>query len=608
MRYALLGLGLLLASGASQQPSDLPVVAANDNRTPAGTLRDGVLHLDLVVTMARWYPEDFGGSYTEIPVFAEVGKRPEIPGPLIRVPVGTELRIALRNDLPDSSLTLFGFQSRPATEPERIVVRPGETRAMSFRVDVPGTFLYAARSAAVPAQGRGETEQLAGALIVDPPGGRTDDRVWVMNIWSQRQPGGRLREALAINGRSWPWTERVETTVGDTISWRVVNGSRRTHPMHLHGFFFRVDSRGTGLTDTIYPEDARRTAVTETTLGRETMRMTWVPEEPGNWLFHCHLTFHVTGEARLDPPAAHHRPDFPTAEEHMAGLVLGIHVRPRPGDVPAPRVNPRKVAVFVVQGAAPDSTVVAPISFLLPRNGREPTASDVRVPGDLLLLTRGEPTDVTVHNRLSQRTSIHWHGLELESWSDGVPGWSGQGTTVAPSIAPGDSLTARLTLRRAGTFIYHSHLHDVAQVTAGLYGPLIVLEPGQAWDPTRDFIFTGGFNGRPSPNLFVNGVREELPLELVARETHRFRIINITPAGAFTVRIQRDGELVSWRPIAKDGADLPAHQAVPGPAQRRLFSGETFDATFTPAEPGRYLLIASGGDTVPFYRRQLIVR
>ncbi|HSR14538.1 MAG TPA: hypothetical protein VLL51_02215, partial [Gemmatimonadales bacterium] len=84
MRHVLLGLSLLMTGGAADHASDLPVVAANDNRTPAGTLRDGVLHLDLVVTMARWYPEDSGGSYTDIPVFAEVGKRPEIPGPLIR--------------------------------------------------------------------------------------------------------------------------------------------------------------------------------------------------------------------------------------------------------------------------------------------------------------------------------------------------------------------------------------------------------------------------------------------------------------------------------------------------------------------------------------------
>lgn len=607
MRYLLACLSALAASG-TPGAAPLPVVVANDNRTPAGTLENGVLTLKLVVDRARWYPEDSGGSYTDIPVFAEEGKRPEIPGPLIRVPLGTEIRLTIRNALPDSSLTLFGFQSRPAVGPERIVVRPGETRALTFRVDAPGTFLYAARAAARPRQGRRETEQLAGALIVDPPGGRTDDRIWVMNIWSQRQPNGRLREALAINGKSWPWTERVETMVGDSVRWRVLNGSLRSHPMHLHGFFYRVDSRGDGLTDTIYTSAQQRMVVTESTLGRETMTMTWVPEQVGNWLFHCHLSFHVVADARLDPPSDEHAAMSGDIGQHMAGLVMGIMVRPRPGQQPVTRHNPRQVSVFVKQGPAPDTGRKGQMSFLVSPDGREPPSSAVHVPGDMLLLTRDEPTDVTVHNRLQEPTSIHWHGLELESWSDGVPGWSGQDLRVAPPIAPGDSFTARLSLKRAGTFMYHTHLNDIEQLLAGLYGPLIVLEPGEVWDPTHDFVFTGGLNGSVSPGLKVNGVHEEPPLHLKVGETYRLRFINIAPAGRFQFQIRYNGRLTTWRSIAKDGADLPAHQALVGPAIVRLLNGETFDAAFTPTVTGEYLLLAPLNDSTNLYQRTLIVR
>jgi hypothetical protein len=41
----------------SQPPAAPPMVAANDNRVPAGVLRDGVLTLHLVATIARWQPE-----------------------------------------------------------------------------------------------------------------------------------------------------------------------------------------------------------------------------------------------------------------------------------------------------------------------------------------------------------------------------------------------------------------------------------------------------------------------------------------------------------------------------------------------------------------------
>ena len=45
-------------------------------------------------------------------------------------------------------------------------------------------------------------------------------------------------------------------------------------------------------------------------------------------------------------------------------------------------------------------------------------------------------------------------------------------------IAPGDSFTAEFTPPRPGTFIYHSHAHELVQIQGGLYGALIVVEPG----------------------------------------------------------------------------------------------------------------------------------
>ncbi len=86
-----------------------------------------------------------------------------------------------------------------------------------------------------------------------------------------------------------------------------------------------------------------------------------------------------------------------------------------------------------------------------------------------------QPTYVTVVNQLGQPTGVHWHGLELESWSDGVAGWSRTGDIAFSAMQPGESFTAELALQRAGTFVYHSHLNDRDQLTTGLYGPLLVL-------------------------------------------------------------------------------------------------------------------------------------
>jgi manganese oxidase len=122
------------------------------------------------------------------------------------------------------------------------------------------------------------------------------------------------------------------------------------------------------------------------------------------------------------------------------------------------------------------------------------------------VLTRGQPVDVVTVNHLSQPMAVHWHGIELESYSDGVPGWSGSGQAPAPSIEPGDSFVARLTLRRAGTFMYHTHIDDLRQLTSGVYGPILVLEPGQRYDPATDHVFVAGWDGPDDPpHIIING-------------------------------------------------------------------------------------------------------
>ena len=82
------------------------------------------------------------------------------------------------------------------------------------------------------------------------------------------------------------------------------------------------------------------------------------------------------------------------------------------------------------------------------------------------MLRRDEPVEITVVNRLREATALHWHGIELDSYYDGVHGWSGAGQQVAPMIEPGGSFVVRFTPPRAGTFIYHTHLHDFRQLSS----------------------------------------------------------------------------------------------------------------------------------------------
>lgn len=404
---------------------------------------------------------------------------------------------------------------------------------------------------------------------------------------------------LVINGKSWPHTERFTFTVGDTVSWRWVNPTGSTHPMHLHGFYYSVNSRGMMGADTIYRMAERRLVNTELMRVGSTMAFTWVPEKPGNWVFHCHFAFHVSDENVLEPkakPAGGKAAEHATHRPHaMAGLVLGIHVNPRPGDKYAVSTEPPRRLRLLLQTAPRRFGDKPAFGFVLQDGDKEPKRDSVSMPGPTLLLKRGQPVRITVVNHLPEPSAVHWHGIELESFPDGVPNWSGMGKNVMAPIAPADSFIAEFTPPRSGTFMYHSHLNEGTQMNSGMYGALLVLDDPRKFDPEKDkIILVGGGGPEPGPGLdtrgFVNGSSDPEPLLLEAGTKYRIRVINIHPDWRVEFALGTDTARAQWKPVAKDGADLPESQTTPGAAYLLTGPGETADFEFTPIIPGEMRL------------------
>ena len=186
---------------------------------------------------------------------------------------------------------------------------------------------------------------------------------------------------------------------------------------------------------------------------------------------------------------------------------------------------------------------------------------------------------------MPEATAIHWHGIELDSYYDGVHGWSGFGRRVTPMIEPGGRFTVRFTPPRAGTFIYHTHLHDYRQLSSGLYGPLVVPVPDETFDPVTDHVIVLGRSGlaseepslRTEPDSVVmNGVRAPR-FVWKAGVRHRVRLINITPDDIFSVALQTAAGPVTWTPVAKDGAPLPPAESVAVAARQTIAVGETYE-------------------------------
>ena len=566
--------------------SDVPLITANDNRTPGGKMVGDVLELNLEVGWGDFRIENTNRPGLRVVAIAESGKPPSVPGPLIRVETGTKIRAQIENTLKDSTITVFGFQPRPSETPDSLVVEPGESKTFTFDAGDPGTYFYWIRLGnKISSRRTGEEDQLSGAFIIDPKGGSPPDRIFVMNIFSTLIDttlfaSGDL-EALTINGKSWPFTERLCPEVGDTLRWRIINVSSRNHPMHLHGFYYDVTSLGSMLKDDLYSVENRRTIVTEFMKRRTTMVMEWVASRPGNWLFHCHMSPHVSPELRL--------PGISKIEKehsHMAGLVLGIQIPPGPTDL----ISKGKPLHLTLQVNEHDTDSLNKYQFsIISDSLPEPIHSER--PGPLLILKQYQDTYVTLENNMSISTGIHWHGLELNSWSDGVPGWSSSEGLTSPVVKPGEKFTYKLSLMRAGSFIYHSHLDDISQLAGGLYGPLIVLKENETYDPEKDHYYIISRKTRdPQSGEFrdLNGWSEQ-PLQLASvGETHRIRLMHIAPIGAITARMLKNDHPVPLKLIAKDGADVPKHQQVDFDISPRYGVGETADFAFTPSEPGSY--------------------
>ncbi|HWZ29244.1 MAG TPA: multicopper oxidase domain-containing protein [Gemmatimonadales bacterium] len=598
MRLAyLMSLGLIIIArpGARPRSSDPLPIAFNDNLAPAGTLSHGVLTLSLVAHPGEWRPYGSTGGVVQLLAFGEAGRPLQSPGPLIRVPLGTRIRARVEN-LTGAPLVVHGLATRRVATMDSLLIAPGATGQAEFTTDAPGTFYYWGSTAGEAFNDRvAQDEHLNGALVVDS-GGISADRIFVMERWNSDQIHLGWHQVFSINGRPWPYTERLTYDVGDSIRWRVINASNDVHPLHLHGFFYRVDARGDLLRDTLYWPAQRRMGVTERMEPGTTMEMVWHPDRPGNWVFHCHLNYHVTPNAALPPDTEplgerdrHIHEGYPDqhpvdhAQHAMGGLVLGIYVRP-PAGWHLPAGAPRTLRLLVSSDSGGGDRGRG-FGYSIQEGSGPATPGVRRAPGPPVVLHRGEPTRIWVVNRSTAMTLVHWHGLEIESYFDGVAGMSGTAGRIEQPIQPGDSMEVLVTPPRAGSFMYHTHINDPWQQSRGLYGPLIVIDSAQAWHPETNLIFMIGDDTNYIPVL--NGGGALPPLELDAGTPYRLRLMNITTGGPrVRLLLVHDGAPVQWKPLAKDGYDLPSWQSASRQAVQLVSIGETYDFQFQAPDTG----------------------
>lgn len=102
------------------------------------------------------------------------------------------------------------------------------------------------------------------------------------------------------------------------------------------------------------------------------------------------------------------------------------------------------------------------------------------IPGPTLRFTEGEYAVIHVTNNMKIESSVHWHGLLLPNFHDGVPYLN------TPPIPPGKTFTYEFALKQSGTYWYHSH--TMLQEQSGVYGSFVIEPKEKTLDYDSDLV------------------------------------------------------------------------------------------------------------------------
>jgi manganese oxidase len=228
-----------------------------------------------------------------------------VPGPMIRVTEGDQVRIVVKNELPHpTTIHWHGIEVPNAMDGVPGVTQdpilPGETFIYEFIAKPAGTFMYHSHY-------EGDIQVMAGLyapFIIDPQGTETNppdvDVILMISEWLMT--GGQTFAAMpmsgmepnyfTINGKAFPDTETITVKKGERVRLRFIAIGQFIHPMHLHGVPFKiVETDGHPV-----PEAAQLTKDTVSVAPGERYDIEFIATETGQWMLHCHILHHTTND------------------------------------------------------------------------------------------------------------------------------------------------------------------------------------------------------------------------------------------------------------------------------------------------------------------------
>jgi len=259
---------------------------------------DGVKVFELTTKAVQWPILDG----TTITAFTYNGT---VPGPMIRVTEGDQVRIVVKNELLGATTVHWHGVEVPNTMDgvpgvTQDPIETGESFTYEFVAKPAGTFMYHSHF-------EGDVQVSAGLyapFIIDPkePEANPPDVDETLMIseslirdgqtFAPMPMTGMEPNFFTINGKAFPATKEITVQKGERVRLRLIGIGQFIHPMHLHGIPFKIVA-----TDGhAVPEAVQLTKDTVTVAPGERYDIEFVATEPGQWMLHCHILHHTTND------------------------------------------------------------------------------------------------------------------------------------------------------------------------------------------------------------------------------------------------------------------------------------------------------------------------
>lgn len=238
------------------------------------------------------------------------GYNGQTPGPTIEAVEGDHVRILVTNKLAEHTtihwhgvLLPNGMDGVGGLTQRQI--KPGETYAYEFTLRQHGTQMYHPHADEMLQMAMG----MQGFFIIhprEPKQPRVDrDFCIFLQEWFIEPGTSTPNPAImtdfnlfSFNSRVFPGTEPLVARLGDRVRIRIANLSMDSHPIHLHGYSFKI----TGTDGGPISHSAQWPETTVNVPPGSTRDIEFIADAPGDWAFHCHKNHHVMNAMSHDIP------------------------------------------------------------------------------------------------------------------------------------------------------------------------------------------------------------------------------------------------------------------------------------------------------------------